>query len=207
MGTTSELGSWDDPSGERRRPGRRREPETEMKILAATRAVLAESGMAALTVEGVALRARVAKTTIYRRYRSRHDLALAVLIDMVRTSAAVPDLGSTRAELVQLLRGSLIVLGETLLGRVMQGLIPELANDVHLAGAFRDKVVALRVAEVARVLQRGAARGDLRPDLDAWLVHELLFGPVYYRLLLSGEPLEPSFADRIVDALLPGMRL
>ena len=56
------------------------------------------------------------------------------------------------------------------------------------------------------MLERGVARGDLRPGVDVALLHELLFGPVYYRLLLSGEPLEPVFADRIVDALLPGLR-
>jgi AcrR family transcriptional regulator len=188
------------------RRGRPRDPDTELKILAATRGILAESGMRALTVEAVAARAGVAKTTIYRRYRSRHDLALAVLVDMIRTVTAIPDLGDTRREMVQLVRGTLIVLGETLMGRVMQGLVTELADDAHLSRAFRDQVVALRRGEVARVLERGVARGDLRADPDVALVHELLFGPVYYRLLLSGETLEPVFADLIVDALLPGLR-
>jgi AcrR family transcriptional regulator len=191
---------------ERPRRGRPRDPDTEVKILGATRAILAESGMRALTIEAVAARAGVAKTTIYRRYRSRHDLALAVLVDMIRTVTAIPDLGDTRRELVQLVRGTLIVLGETLMGRVMQGLVTELASDPYLSRAFRDQVVLLRRGEVARVLERGVARGDLRPDADVALVHELLFGPVYYRLLLSGEPLEPVFADRVVDALLPGLR-
>ena len=177
-----------------------------MKILGATRAILAESGMRALTVEAVAARAGVAKTTIYRRYRSRHDLALAVLVDMIRTVTAIPDLGDTRRELIQLIRGTLIVLGETLMGRVMQGLVTELASDPQLSRAFREQVILLRRGEVARVLERGVARGDLRSDPDVALVHELLFGPVYYRLLLSGEPLEPVFADRIVDTLLPGLR-
>jgi AcrR family transcriptional regulator len=177
-----------------------------VKILGATRAILAESGMRALTVEAVAARAGVAKTTIYRRYRSRHDLALAVLVDMIRTVTTVPDLGDTRRELVQLVRGTLIVLGETLMGRVMQGLVTELASDPYLSRAFRDQVVTLRRGEVARVLERGVGRGDLRADADVALVHELLLGPVYYRLLLSGEPLEPVFADRVVDALLPGLR-
>jgi AcrR family transcriptional regulator len=85
--------------------------------------------------------------------------------------------------------------------------VTELASDPYLSRAFRDQVVLLRRGEVARVLERGVARGDLRPDADVALVHELLFGPVYYRLLLSGEPLEPVFADRVVDALLPGLTL
>ena len=156
-------------------------------------------------MEGVAALAGVAKTTVYRRYRSRDDLALAVLIDMVRTVAAGPEVADVRAELVQILRATLDVLRATLMGRVMQGLVSELAVDVRLSEAFREQVVALRIEEVGAVLARGAERGKLRPDLDVGLVHELLFGPIYYRLLLSGEPLEPSFADRIVDAVLPAL--
>jgi AcrR family transcriptional regulator len=192
--------------GEQPRRGRPRDPDTEVKIFGATRAILAESGMRALTIEAVAARAGVAKATIYRRYRSRHDLALAVLVDVVRTVTAIPDLGDTRRELIQLLRGTLIVLGETLMGRVMQGLVTELATDPSLSRAFRDEVITVRRGEVTRVLERGVARGELRPEPDVALIHEMLFGPVYYRLLLSGAPLEPVFADRVVDALLPGLR-
>jgi len=187
------------------RRGRRPLPATEARILAATREILAEGGVRSLTVEGVAVRAGVAKTTIYRRYRHRDDLALAVLIDMVRTVTALPDVADVRTELVSVLRATLDVLRTTLMGRVMQGLVSELAVDPRLSEAFRDQVVALRVTEVGRVLARGAERGELRPDLDIGLVHELLFGPIYYRLFLSGEPLEPSFADRIVDAVMPAL--
>jgi AcrR family transcriptional regulator len=194
-----------DPAPTAGRRGRPPQPATEAKILVATREILAEGGVRSLTMEGVAARAGVAKTTVYRRYRSRDDLALAVLIDMVRTVTAGPELADVRAELVQILRATLVVLRTTLMGRVMQGLVSELAVNPRLSQAFREQVVALRVEEVAAVLARGAERGQLRPDLDVGLVHELLFGPIYYRLFLSGEPLEQSFADRIVDAVLPAL--
>jgi AcrR family transcriptional regulator len=199
VSTTTDAG----PTSARR--GRPPLPATEAKILAATREILAEGGVRSLTMEGVAARAGVAKTTLYRRYRSRDELALAVLIDMVRTVTAGPEVADVRTELVQILRATLDVLRTTLMGRVMQGLVSELAVDPRLSEAFRDQVVALRIEEVAGVLARGAERGQLRPDLDVGLVHELLFGPIYYRLFLSGEPLEPSFADRIVDAVLPAL--
>ena len=194
-----------DPDAARPRRGRPPLPATEAKILAATREILAEAGVRSLTMEGVAARAGVAKTTLYRRYRSRDDLALAVLIDMVRTVSAGPEVADVRAELVQILRATLDVLRTTLMGRVVQGLVSELAANARLSEAFRDQVVALRIEEVGAVLARGAERGQLRPDLDVGLVHELLFGPIYYRLLLSGEPLAPAFADRIVDAVLPAL--
>ena len=85
----------------------------------------------------------------------------------------------------------------------MQGLVSDLAADPRLAQRFREEVVATRVAEVHRLVDRGIERGDLRPDMDRALFHELLFGPVYYRLMLSGAPLDEGLAERIVDAVLP----
>jgi AcrR family transcriptional regulator len=185
------------------RAGRPRQAATDRKILDATRELLVEGGVRALAVERVAARSGVAKTTIYRRYRSKNELALAVLIDMVRTVAAVPDLGDTRAELTRFVRATLKVLAESLMGRIMQGLVSELAVDAELALAFRDRVVALRMSEVRRIIQRGQQRGDVRVDAPVDLVHDMLFGPMYYRLLLSGAPLERGLADAIVNAIYP----
>jgi AcrR family transcriptional regulator len=187
-----------DVGQEMRRGGR-----TEQAILAATRELLAEGGVHRLTVEGVAARSGVAKTTIYRRWRSKDELALAVLLDMVEQIVEVPDLGDTRAELIAFLNGAVEILGTTLMGRVMQGLVSDLATDPALGRAFRERVVAYRVSEMRRLVERGVERGDLRPGIDVDLLHEALFGPVYYRLLLSGGALDTGLAARIVDAVLP----
>ena len=92
------------------------------------------------------------------------------------------------------------VLGSTLMGRVMQGLVSDLASDPELEQAFRERVVSVRDAEVVRLVERGIARGELRPDTDPESAHELLIAPVYYRLLLTGKPLDQAFARRTVDA-------
>jgi AcrR family transcriptional regulator len=180
-----------------------RSSRTQQAILEATRELLVEGGVQKLTVEGVAARAGVAKTTIYRRWRSKDELALAVLIEMVEKVVSFPDLGDTRAELVAFVDGAVKILGTTLMGRVMQGLVSDFAADADLARAFRERVVSVRVAEVERLVDRGIARGDLRPDTDHELLHELLFGPVYYRLMLSGAPLDDNLAERVVAAVLP----
>jgi AcrR family transcriptional regulator len=184
------------------RPGLPPRSEIQTAILDAARELLAEHGVHGLTVEGVAARAGVAKTTIYRRYRSKDELALAVLIDMVEHVAAIPDLDNTREELIAFVDRAVKILGKTLMGRVMQGLVSDLAAVPVLAQAFRERVVAARVAEVKRLVERGIARGDLRPDTDHELANELLFGPVYYRLLLSGGRLDSKLAPRVVDAFL-----
>jgi AcrR family transcriptional regulator len=174
-------------------------------ILNATRELLVEGGVHQLTVEGVAARAGVAKTTIYRRWRSKDELALAVLIAMVEPFAVEPAQTNTRAELVAFVGSAVEVLGTTLMGRVMQGIVSDLAVDPALARAFRERVVATRLTDVRRLLDRGIERGDLSADLDAELVHELLFGPIYFRLLFSGAPLDDGLAERIVDAVLPAL--
>ncbi len=176
---------------------------TEQAILLATRELLAEGGVQGLTVEGVAARSGVAKTTIYRRYRSKEELALAVLVDMVDEVAAMRELGDTRAELVAFVNRAVKILGSTLMGRVMQGLVSDLAADPELAQAFHERVVGHRLAEMRRLVERGIERGDLLPDTDPELVNELLFGPVYYRLLLSGAPLDSKLAERLVSAVFP----
>lgn len=186
-----------------RRRGRPPSADAEGKILEATRELLAESGVHGLTIEAVAERTGCAKTTIYRRYRSKEDLALAVIVGMIEQMALIRDLGDTRAELVAFVCRSAKILGTTMMGKVMQGIVSELGADPALADAFRERVVGRRVAEIQRIIQRGIERGDLRPDTDYRLINELLFGPIYYRLLFSGAPLDGKLAERVVDAVLP----
>src|SRR2546428_11327245 len=78
---------------------------TDAAILEATRELLVEVGMRRLTVEGVAARAGVAKTTVYRRWSSKDELALAVLLEGIRHIVAVPDLGNVRDELIVFVEG------------------------------------------------------------------------------------------------------
>ncbi len=185
-----------------RRGGRPRSTAAEQAILQATRELLVEAGVQGLTIQGVAARAGVAKTTIYRRWRDKDELALAVVLDMVEQVVELPELGDTRAELTAFVTAAVNVLGSTLMGRVMQGLVSDLATDPELARAFRERVVSVRNAEVERLVERGIARGDLRPGTDPETAHELLIAPVYYRLLLTGRPLTPAFAKRNVDAVM-----
>lgn len=172
-------------------------------ILVAAREILADSGVRGLTIEGAAARSGVAKTTIYRRYRSKQDLALAVVLEMTREVVATDREGDTRAHLIGLIDTAVALLRDTNMGRVMQGLASEIATDPQLSGAFREHVVDLRVSRVSEIVQFGIERAELRADTDPVFLHELLFGPVYHRLLLSGAPLDADLGQRIVDVVLP----
>ena len=184
----------------------RRHSGVERTVLTDALEQLADGGVKALTIEGVSARTGISKTTLYRRWRSKEDLALAVLLEMARmatTTAPVHD--DVRPGLVSYLRAVIAILRDTPFGRVMQGLVSDLATDPEMGHVFRAEVVALRQEHLAELVQQGIDRGTLRDDLDPSLLQELVFGPVYYRLLFSGLPFEDDLAERIVDSVLPGM--
>src|SRR5262245_41662800 len=186
---------------------RRSDQRTERSrkaILDATRELLTEhGGVRSLTVEAVAARAGVAKTTIYRRWRDKWQLALdAVMIDMLPNFANPADVGDTRKELVTFLDSVVKTLASSPYGPAMQGLISEIATEPELSRVYRDQVVMPRRQQLRPVIERGISRGDLRPDTDVRLLHELLLGPVFYRLLLSGDPLNRKLSTSLVDAVL-----
>jgi AcrR family transcriptional regulator len=184
-----------------------RAERSKQAILDATRHLLAEEGggVRALTVEGVAARSGVAKTTIYRRWRDKWELALdAVMIDMLPRFDNPVDVGDTRKELVTFVKSVVNLFASRPYGPAMQGLVSEIATTPELARAYREQVVLPRRRQLEPVIERGIARGDLRPDTDVGLVHELLVGPLFYRLLFSGDPLDRKAGQRVVDAVLEG---
>jgi AcrR family transcriptional regulator len=183
------------------RPTRR--ARSEHAILEATRALLAEVGVQGLTIEGVAARSGVAKTTIYRRWRDRDELALAAVWDDLLSGLQAPrDLGDTRAELLAFVEPVIAVLRSPLMSTVIRGLTSQIASNGELSRNYREHTIEPRLQQLTHVIHRGIERGDLRPDTDVRLAHELLIGPVMYRLLYSGQHLDEALATRIVDAVL-----
>jgi AcrR family transcriptional regulator len=181
-----------------------RAERSKQAILDATRELMnAEGGVRTLTVESVAARSGVAKTTIYRRWRDKWELALdAVMIDMLPRFANPVDVGDTRKELFTFLDSVTKLWASPPYGPAMQGLVSEIATEPELARVYRERVVEPRREQLRPVIERGIARGDLRPDTDFRLAHELLVGPILYRLLLSGPPLNRKLTTSLVDAVL-----
>jgi len=121
----------------------------------------------------------VVKTTIYRRWLDKWQLALdSVMIDMLPPLDNSVDVGDTRKELLTFVDSVVKVLATPPDGPAMQGLVSRIATDADLGRVYRDQVVQPRHAQLAPVIQRGIARGDLRPDTDVRLLHELLVGPI-----------------------------
>ena len=185
-----------------------RSERSKQAILDATRELLAEEGgVKALTIEAVAARSGVAKTTIYRRWRDKWELALdAAMIDILPSFDDPVDVGDTRTELITFVNSALRTLGSKPYGPAMQGLASEVATDPQLARVYQEYVVDPRRQQMQAVIERGIERGDLRPDTDPRLVQELLIGTIYFRLLFSGPPIDRKLGTRLVDAILDGLR-
>jgi AcrR family transcriptional regulator len=165
--------------------------------------MLITDGYTKLRLEHVAARAGVGKATIYRRWATKEALALELVMELASPHIAIPDTGDTRAELLAATMNALRAITETSFGPVIRALLSQIAINPALGDPFRASVVQRRRDEVGRVVERGIARGDLRPDAAVDLATELLVGPVYFRLMFGGQ-LDAGFARRIVDAVLLG---
>lgn len=186
-----------------RRPGRPRDPELDGAILRAATELLCQEGFAGTSVEAVAERAGVGKSTIYRRWPTREDLLL-VAGDCMSPCAVDPDTGSLRDDLVALISNLISVMTTTPAGALLAATVDEAARNIDLRCRF-DAFIDARRAPARRILARAATRGELRTDLDHELVVDLLSGPVFTRLLVTGRPLDPGLPERIVDAVVTGV--
>lgn len=184
--------------------GRPREARTDRAILEATRELIAEVGVYEFRTEDLAARAGVGKGAIYRRYSSKDELVTAAIGSLVSDEIAVPDTGSTREDLLVLMREAVEVYRGPGAGRLMPNLVGAMAQKPELAKAVREGFLSGRRAALSEVLRRGVERGDLRPDLDVELALDVLGGPLFYRLLITGGPIDEALAEGVADLILHG---
>ena len=189
-----------------RGPGRPRSQIADESIRRAAMELLDGGGYHALTIEGVAALAGVGKATVYRRYRSKQDLLRDVAERFRELELPVPDTGDVREDLQVIVRAGIAFLTGSVWGKVLPALVAEQPEDPDLAAMAHEFWVARKDA-VLRVIDRAIDRGELRPDLDRDLVFESIVGPMYFRFLVSEDPLSDDLAERIVDAVLNGVGL
>ena len=154
-------------------------------------------------MDDVARRAGVGKATIYRRYRSKEELVTATIAQLV-SEIRLPDTGSTRGDLQALMRNAVGVYSGSLEAGVMPGLVDAMSRDANLAKTVREGFLAGRRAALRSVLERGVARGDLSTDLDFELALDVLGGPLFYRLLVTGGPIDEPLAEGVAELILRG---
>jgi AcrR family transcriptional regulator len=184
--------------------GRPRDERTDRAILQATLELIAERGVHAFRTDDVAARAGVGKGAIYRRHPSKDDLVMAAVAALVDEEIVVPDTGSTRADLLALMREAVALYRGSLPGRLMPNLVSAMAERPELAQVVREGFLIRRRSALTEALRRGVERGDLRPDVDLELVLDVLGGPLFYRLLITGGPIDEQLAEDVTELILRG---
>ena len=186
------------------RRGRPRSENARQAILAAAIELLLDRGLRAMSMEEVAQRAGVSKATIYRWWDSKDLLAL----DALSADWAAPrrdaerDTGSLRGDLLAQLRPWLRQLREKPYGRVIAGLVAEAQTDPEFAELYRDHFVRPRRDATRPLLLRARDRGEIAADTDLDVVLDLLYGPIYHRLLHGHAPLTDRFIQQVIDAVI-----
>jgi AcrR family transcriptional regulator len=188
----------------RRRPGGR-SARVRAATLAATIDELAQSGYAALTLDGVARRAGVHKTTLYRRWGTRESLVLDAMLELVGEHVPVPDAGSLRDDLLALVSAALATASTPAGQAIVRAVVAAGPNDAALAAA-NHRFWAERLAMDGEIVTRAIERGEVPPGTDPRSVVEAVLGPVYFRLLVTGEPPDRAFVELIVDIVSAGCR-
>ncbi|CAH2601832.1 TetR/AcrR family transcriptional regulator [Rhodovastum atsumiense] len=190
------------PSSQARTAGRPRCDATHRAVLRAAYELLAEAGLRQFTIEGVAARSGVARTTIYRWWPSKGALAMegflaatAAEISFPMTRSAVADLKAHLRRCARLLRGAP--------GRIMAGIVAEGQSDPETLAAFTEHYLRPRRREAMAILERAVENGELRPDLDLTVVQSALYASLHLRHLLQ-EPVDDDWVDRLADTVLQG---
>ncbi len=184
--------------------GRPRSAAARRAILEAARALLEEGGVAAVTMEAIAARAGVGKPTVYRTWPNAHAVVMAALIDTVDTAAPVRA-GRTA---VHALRSQLRHIADvfaTRTGRSVALILAASESETELSKAFRHHFIMARREEGRALLEAALERGELRRDLDVDVALDLIYAPVFYRLLVGHAPVDGRFTDAVLRHVLRGL--
>ncbi len=182
-----------------RRRGRRRSLEVREKILSATAELLAEGGFQAVTMEAVAARAGVAKTTLYRWWPNRAAVALDCVSARMTPIVGGPRAGSYRRRFQRQLKATIRLLNGAE-GQAILALIGAKQTDPLLGRAYARQIARPRRVHTRTMAQQAIAAGELAPGTDPDLFLDAIYGPLYYRKVVSGDPVSDDFIDGIVDA-------
>ncbi|MFF0412829.1 TetR/AcrR family transcriptional regulator [Kitasatospora sp. NPDC004745] len=191
-----------------RAKGRPRSAAADRAILDATREALAELGWGGLTMGHVATRAKVAKTTLYRRWPSKNELvvdAVASLFD----DLVMPDLGSLRADIEAVVAQFADLLARPETQAALLALFAEGTRDPQLRRRIREAIVDPQKRLVRQGRAAAQTRGELAPDTDPEtaceeidIIFDTIAGTVEHRVLVSGEPITADWTRRFTNLLL-----
>lgn len=177
-------------------------PRTTEAITHAVLDELATEGYGRLSMESVARRAGVGKSALYRRWRTKQDMVVAMLSELSVALAQTPDTGSLRGDL----RASLGVFRDWIVDPQMRTILPDLtaeaARNPTFSRAYQAAIAAPRRAHAAAPFHRAIAREELAPDLDIELALDLISAPLYWRLSIRQVDVDDAFIETLLDHVM-----
>jgi AcrR family transcriptional regulator len=182
---------------------RTRDESARRRVLDNARDLVCELGPRAVTVDGIAAAAGVGKQTIYRWWPSKSAVILDALIELTDPEPAdTPD--STR-EVIRLQMRRVARLFASRQGQLIKELVADAQSDLALAEDCRRRFFAHRRARGAATISEGIAAGELRSDLNIDDALDVLYGPLWLRLLIGHRPTSPAAVDHLLDLAWPGI--
>lgn len=182
--------------------GRPRDPRTRAAILAAAHALLERGGLTAVTIEAIAAKAGVSRPTIYRYWPNAPAVAMAAFLEASRAPAG----SKTSRSPLAALRAQLHAVADAFAapaGRSIAAMVAAAQSETELAKAFRNEFIARNRDAARLLLDRCIAERLVSPPEDIDLALDLIFGPLFYRLLMGHAPITRGFVDQLLDAVIP----
>jgi AcrR family transcriptional regulator len=197
----------DSAGTEQKQRGRPRSEKARNAILAAAAELLLAEGADTVSMDEVAERAGVSKATIYRWWPTKETLTLdAVLNEWESDDPRAPrETGSLRGDLLAVIKPWVRRLRRRPYGRVVSGLLAETHTDPAFAETYRARFVAVRRNPAREIITRAIEHRELPADTDVDLALDLIYGPIYHRLLQGHAPLTERYAQDVVDTALAGL--
>jgi AcrR family transcriptional regulator len=198
-----------------RKPGRPRSAQADQAILQATLEELTEMGIEAMSIEGVAARAGVGKTTIYRRWPSKEELIKAA-VSIIHIQVPVLDTGNLYEDVYAMVRNTLEVTSRyPLLPKLFFRAVSEIKANPQFFTALQAQLTGPRIYHFVEMIEKAKARGEIRPELDTFVVLGAIMGPIisqwmFPEMAAFAQPfpdIQPSanLVEQIVESILRGI--
>jgi len=192
------------PSKSERGRGRPRDQGARRRILQAALDLMDETAFTQVTMEAIAERAAASKTTVYRWWPNKAQLAIEAFREAVAPELPLRDTGSLRKDLTTQMQNFARVLSGRG-GRMLRSFLVAARCDPEVAEAFRSIWSDPRRAEAKSMLRQKQATGQLRQDADLDLVIDSLYGPLYYRFLVKNELPSQKYAESLAALVILGL--